>query len=78
MSYIITKCERHGIIKREPTPGSITYMGDYRPWQMRYCPYCGKRTTIEWPDEEDTLSWSAKVYFDHTSDESEYLPPWEE
>ena len=82
MGDIITKCPRHGIINREPTPGSITYTGIYRPGQMRYCPYCGQRTTIEWPDENES-SWRAimnrKGYRDAIKDgESDFLPPWEE
>jgi hypothetical protein len=80
MSDIITRCERHGIVNREPTPRSITYVGNYQPGNMRYCPYCGRKTTIEWPDKEDALSWSSKVkdYMEHREDKSKYLPPWEE
>lgn len=56
MGDIITRCPEHGIINREPTPMSITYIGPYRPGQMAYCPYCGKRTAIEWPDEKEENS----------------------
>lgn len=72
MSNIITTCERHGIVNREPTPMSITYMGKYQPGQMRYCPYCGKPTTIKWP-KEDTTSWTHDASMSETN-----LPPWEE
>ena len=73
---IITKCERHGIVNREPTPESITHVGEYRHGQMRYCPYCGKPTTIEWPDEESLSSMIKK--YNMTKEKSPYLPPWEE
>ena len=80
MSDIITRCEKHGIVNKEPTPGSITYIGDYQPGQMRYCPYCGRKTTITWPNEEDSLSWSFRVkdYLDKQEKEPKHLPPWEE
>lgn len=82
MSEIITKCERHGIINREPTPMSITYTGEYRPGQMRYCPYCGKKTTIEWPDKDESCLHAylnKNGYFDAVKEgEADYLPPWEE
>lgn len=55
MIDIITRCPEHGIINREPTPMSITYVGPYMPGQMAYCPYCGKRTEIIWPDETNHL-----------------------
>jgi hypothetical protein len=74
MTDIITTCPRHGIIKREPTPRSITYVGNYQPGQMRYCPYCGQRTTIEWPNEK-SFSEMMKSY-EQTKDK--FLPPWEE
>jgi len=75
VSDIITRCERHGIINREPTPMSITYVGPYNPGQMRYCPYCGRRTTIEWP-EEDSFSEKIKAY--ERTKKDEFLPPWVE
>jgi hypothetical protein len=78
MSDIITRCERHGIVNREPTPMSITYMGDYRPGQMRYCPYCGKRTTIEWPEEGNQNSFSKRMKEYRKERQSDFLPPWEE
>ncbi len=82
MSEIITKCERHGIVNREPTPMSITYVGIYKPGQMRYCPYCGKRTTIEWPEENESSFHSylnKNEYLDALKDGgTDYLPPWEE
>lgn len=74
MSEIITRCKKHGIVNREPTPMSITYVGDYRPGQMRYCPYCGERTTIEWPDEKEN---EIKAYVGR-KDKDKFLPPWEE
>lgn len=77
MSDIITRCERHGIVNMEPTPGSITCVGEYRPGQMRYCPYCGKRTTIEWPKEEQS-STLMKKYYELAKEESTFLPPWKE
>ncbi len=77
VSDIITRCERHGIINREPTPMSITYVGPYNPGQMRYCPYCGRRTTIEWP-EEDSFSETTKAYVKTKEDKDEFLPPWVE
>lgn len=80
MSDIITRCERHGIVNREPTPMSITYMGKYRPGQMRYCPYCGKRTTIEWPkeeEEEESFNVKMKAYI-ATKEKNHDLPPWVE
>ena len=82
MSDIITKCERHGIVNREPTPMSITYIGEYRPGQMRYCPYCGKPTTIEWPEEHESMlhaTLNRTGYLDALKEgERDYLPPWEE
>jgi len=56
---------------------SITYVGSYNPGQMRYCPYCGKRTTIEWPEEE-SFSTKIKAYMDNSDNKDEFLPPWEE
>jgi hypothetical protein len=73
MSEIITRCERHGILNSEPTSMSITYVGNYRPGQMRYCPYCGKKTTIEWPKEEEVQQFESGF-----KRESPYLPPWKE
>ena len=82
MSDIITKCTRHGIVNREPTPESITYIGIYRPGQMRYCPYCGQQTTIEWPEKHESCFHSVmnrKGFLDAPKEgDSDYLPPWEE
>ena len=54
---------------------SITYVGPYNPGQMRYCPHCGRRTTIEWP-EEDSFSEKIKAY--ERTKKDEFLPPWVE
>ena len=81
MSDIITRCDRHGVVNREPTPLSITYVGIYQPGQMRYCPYCGRKTTIEWPEEDNSyLSYLNKNgYIDALKyGNIDYLPPWEE
>ena len=71
MADIITRCPKHGVINCEPTPMSITYVGFYRPGQMRYCPYCGKQTTIEWPEEENNLKACIKACIN-------WMPPWED
>lgn len=81
MNDIITKCPRHGIVNREPTPDSITYVGVYRPGQMRYCPYCGKKTIIEWPSKDDSFRsfLNRNGYLDAIKEgDVDYLPPWEE
>jgi hypothetical protein len=79
MFDIITTCPEHGVIAREPTPLSITYMGKYNPGKMKFCPYCGKPTTINWPDEDSSVSFNSVVkddlskIFRESSEQDKYL-----
>ena len=69
MFNIITRCPEHGIINSEPVrsrppengreePQDIFHKGNYNPGQMKFCPYCGKSTDIEYPIKREESEFS--------------------